>query len=439
MAHAHTVSLKLASTGVELLAWDRYSISLDMFSPGSPWSCTIWHSETRESAWRQMLHQTRLGDGAIFAIDDAVQMNGRIETRDVAVSREGAAIVLSGRDMAGPAIDWDADPRLSLKGKTLRETLEALFRPLGITVIVGASADAGREVQTRVRTGAHGTAGHRVTRSHRVDLSHPRHNERVWQCAESIVKKLGYMLWIAPDGDGGMAVVVDVPNYDQENVFSFERRVRNGTVTANSNILESKFSSQIRNIPTHVYAFGRSRRGDSHAARHRSGLQNRRFFEAPDPDFLNFDSSAPPSPGQAPAAVTPSGSATVSTLLPNQNDDLARYPLVIDPLPPQPRYLNSRRANNPATGRQEAARVMAEAMRSFRTYTCTVQGHGQDVGGSMRLFAFNTMAHVYDRLSEIDEDMLIHSVAFDGGRQGGQTTKVTLGTKGACVLVPESD
>ncbi len=50
------------------------------------------------------------------------------------------------------------------------------------------------------------------------------------------------------------------------------------------------------------------------------------------------------------------------------------------------------------------------------------------------------MARAYSRIgsfSLIDEEMLITRVEFEGSREGGQTTKITLGTKGAIDLTPE--
>jgi prophage tail gpP-like protein len=439
---AHAVELSFRSNGTALDTWDEYRVTLDMFMPGSPWTFTLWRSSAREAAWRRLLNSARLGDQVIFKIDGATQLNGRIERRRTVVSREGAQLVITGRDLAGPAIDWDADPRTTLRNVTLSDVLTALFRPLGLDVVIGASADAAREVQSRSRPGSHGAYSNPHRRSKRVDLSHARPGERVWQVADSIVRRLGLMMWVAPSADGQLAVIVDVPQYEGEAAYQFKRRIgSDGQVTAASNILESEFDAQIRDIPTVVHAFGRAPRGDVATARHHAGVSaGDRFFRNAnpnDPHFLALDSAALPNPGDANAAVSPSGSATISTRLPYQNDDLARYPLVLDPLPPQPRFLHTRRAMNPATGRQEATRFMAEAMRRFRTYTCTVQGHGQTVNGQARLYAINTMAHVYDRISEIDEDMLITGVEFAGSRTHGQTTRLTLGTKGAVALSPE--
>jgi len=478
---SHEVTLTLKSTGTQLDNWDQYTITQDMFNVGSPWAFTLWRSGSTESAWRRMLNEVRLGDTVIVAIDGAPQVTGRIESRVIGVDKDsGAKLTISGRDLSGPALDWDADPRIRLTKQVLGDTLAALFTPLGIPVVIGANADAAREVQTRARRGARGANSdtsvasgrhHRKHRRKRVDLSHARPGERVWQVAESIVRKLGYMLWVAPDADGKLAVIVDTPNYDQETTYVFGRRIIEGEVTRDSGILESSLECSIRDIPTVVYAFGRAQRGDQRAARHVTGVSRRSVFARPLgddtgfwmrsglPDLLGRGDNpgtledmgprfgslpAPATSGEQNATSPSQPTAARSPILTRQayqNESLQSEvgdALVISPLPPQPRFLYSKRARNPETAEQEAKRVIAEAMRKFREYKCTVRHHGQFVDGQLRLFAINTMALVYDRVSELDrEEMLITRVTFSGSRNKGQLTQLTLGTKGMVVLTPD--
>jgi hypothetical protein len=129
--------------------------------------------------------------------------------------------------------------------------------------------------------------------------------------------------------------------------------------------------------------------------------------------------------------------APVSTLRPFQNEGLAQSNLVISPLPPQPRFLHTRRSRDPSTGEQEAKRVHAAAMRRFRNYTLTVQGHGQQVIGDVYIYAINSMAKVFDNLIGISEDMLITGVKFRGSRKSGQVTEISLGTRGSIVINPD--
>lgn len=475
MAQSHSVELYLGTTRTRLTNWDGYQIvGGDLFKPGSPWTFGLWHSAEQASAWQRLRSEAQLGAPVVVEIDGAPQLNGRIEELSVTDGRDGGVMLtIAGRDLSAPAMDWHADPRAHVTGVTLAAALEALFAPLGIRVVVGVDAGAATEVRTRGRPGGRGVTSSRASRRNRVDRAHPRPGEKVWEVAESIVKRLGYMMWVAPDPDGQLAVVVDVPDYAQAPLWRLEARVRDGRVTPESNLLESEFRASIRDVPTVAYAFGRAARGDTPPARHTAGVANNLFHVATDflaagsplifanitaatnaalhspfgagPEFLNFDSAALPAldqagglPGAPAATSAPARGATVTTRRPYANDALARRSLVVSPLPPQPVFLHSARARNPATARQEAARVMAAAMANWRTLTVLVQGHGQTVGGRERLYAVNTMARVVHTLADLDEDMLVQRVEFLGSRREGQRTRLTLGTKGAIALAPET-
>ena len=477
MAQQHTVSLVLGSISEEITNYDSYEIQLDMLQPGSPWQFALWHSASGNSAWHRFVPKIKLGDKVMLSIDGAVQLNGRIEEMRVGAGPEGgASITISGRDLSGVAQDWDADPRTRLYKRVLGDALEALFVPLGIPVVIGANADAAREVQSRVRRGTRGSTSaattasgrhHRKHRTHKVDLSHPRPGERIWQVADSICRKMGFMMWVAPSGNGELAVIVDTPNYDQFPVYAFERRLlENGHVTQESNILEGWLHAQIRDVPTQVYAMGRAPRGDQKPSRHVVGMTRRSIFARPlfddrafwarsglpglldAPEDLAYEG---PRFGKPPEQATSASEQTagstsertaarspIGTLQPFQNEGLAQSNLVISPLPPQPRFLHTKRSRDPATGEQEAKRIHAAAMKRFRTYTATVQGHGQTVIGDLYIYAVNSMAKVFDNLIGLDEDMLITGVKFKGSRKPpGQVTELTLGTRGAIAINPD--
>jgi prophage tail gpP-like protein len=87
--------------------------------------------------------------------------------------------------------------------------------------------------------------------------------------------------------------------------------------------------------------------------------------------------------------------------------------------------------------------MVAEAMADFRSYKCTVQGHGQDTDTGHLLYAINTMARVRDDVctdangNPLDESMLITRVEFMRSRQTGTTTTVTLSPRDAISVVPQ--
>lgn len=441
----HAIELLLRSTSRRLLNWDRYTVRQDMFDAGVAWTFTLWYSRKVDALWETVKREVRVGEEVVFSIDGAPQISGRIERATIKVSRKGGmSLTISGRDTAGPAIKWDADPRITLYNRALPDVGKELFAQLGINLALLDAAGV-REVQSRARPGARAPAKTTRHNTRRVDLSHARPNETVWAVWSSITKNLGFMSWVAPTPDGTLGVVVDTPNYKQPALFKLRRRLSAGVVTQDSNILDSEFTVDISDVPTVVYAFSRPGRGDKRTARHRSIHVNSRFGDAINNDvtleFLRYDSGTgrvePPTTERwngedGPRAPQPITRQAFS------NDGLSAWSCVALPMPPQPKFLHGRRARNPDTGAQEARRYMSQRMKDFRTVKLVTRGHGQVVDGEMRIFAVNMMATVDDELLDVAEDMLIHAVEFEGGRKVGQTTTLTLGTKDMINLEPEA-
>jgi prophage tail gpP-like protein len=164
-----------------------------------------------------------------------------------------------------------------------------------------------------------------------------------------------------------------------------------GLATAASNILHGREALNGRDVPTEVTVFAHAPRGDHESA----GV-----------------------------ARTVSNGYLLS-------QEVTRGRVAV-PMPPQPRYLRSEQAKTDEAARQEAARVIAEAMERLRVYRCTVQGHGQ----SGRIYAPNVMAQVRDDKLGLREDMLLTRCTLVGGRSVGQTTKVELVPLGALSMEP---
>lgn len=405
MALQHEVTLHTGAAGLRLDAWDRYAVSLSMFTPGSPWSVTLFRSRRSEAAWDRVWKSLALGDRMFWAIDGAVQMNGRLEEIvDGADPQGGDTLTLSGRDLSGPALRWHADPRVRLKGLTLEDAMTRLFAPLGISVRVGEDVGGTRAVQ--VGTSRSARAGRSTTRRrHTLDRTRPQPGETVWQVADAIARRFGYMLWTAPHPEEGLSLVIDVPDYESEVLYELRRVYPAGRAPGDerlgseTNVLSSRRRVSIRDVPTEVTVCTGSGRGAALADRSTATTLNGALFD----EKIN-------------------GGFVVSEGL------------------TQPAYIRAQRARGPAAAAQTAARAINDAMRGFRLYECTVQGHGQRQGdGSVLLYAVNTLARVLDEPRGIDERMLIHELTFKGSGEesGGAVTALTLGPRHAIQLTPE--
>ena len=421
MATPHAVTVTLSS-GTEVDVFDRYTVALDMMRAGNPWTVSMWRSVSgaRDASWEVLRREVKLGENVTISIDGAAQVTGRIETLRTAApdDKGGATMVISGRDLGGMAMTWDADPTVRLKGLSLSDALVALFAPFGVPVLI-TDAAAARLVQSGTNRASLGHA-HRphatpTTRPHSpsrgvhraaarrraqpIDQSHPRAGERAWALAEEMCRRVGFLLWVAPSADGGIAAVVDVPAFSTPDVFTFGRRIEG--LTATGNILKGAEAFSIKEVPSEVNVYTGTTRGDLISNRSRSQTFNVGVERA----------------------------------------DVNRG-FLASPMPAQVRHIKSTRSRTLAASAKEGERVIAEAMAGFRRYELTVQGHGQTVGGADRLYALNTMARVRDDLcasptgAPLDESMLITGVTFEGGR-GGTTTSLTLVPKDSISLIPQ--
>lgn len=422
MATPHTVAVTLSS-GTDVDVFDRYTITLDMMRAGNPWTVSMWRSISgaREASWEVLRREVKLGENITLSVDGAAQITGRIETLRTAApdDKGGATMVISGRDLGGMAMTWDADPTVRLKGLALSDALTALFTPFGVSVLI-TDAAAARLVQsgtnrtslgrpsrphathtTRPHSPSRGVhAAHARRRAQPIDQSHPRAGEKAWALAEEMCRRVGFLMWVAPSAAGGLAVVVDVPAFSTADVFTFGRRIENGVATGN--ILKGAESFSIKEVPSEVNVYTGTTRGDLVSNRSRSQTFN----------------------------------VGVETAAVNRG-------FLASPMPAQVRHIKSARSRTLAASAKEGERVVAEAMAGFRRCELTVQGHGQTVAGVDRLYALNTMARVRDDLctspdgAPLDESMLITSVTFEGGRQTGTTTTMVLVPKDSISVIPQ--
>lgn len=398
MAQHHTVSLAVGIQQLVVDVWDGYTVTLSMLQPGSPWTFSFWRSEVSQTTWDVIQNEVQLMDPVYLSIDGLVQLGGRVEVRKASADRGGATLVLSGRDLAGPALSWDADPTQALKGLPLETALARLLIGVDVTVEVVSAEVAqipvGALRQPRQRQYSSRATAAQIARRKPIDLVHPKPGEKVWQVADRIVRKAGYLLWTAPGtSERGMSLVVDKPRDTGEALYQLTRVETGGVCTGN--ILRGDHEAQIRDVPTTVTVFADAPRGDATETRLERTVTNTQLQ---------------------------SRSITAGTV--------SERPF------PQPRYLVSQRARTVAEAHAEGQRIVAESMAGFRRYTATVQGHGPD-DGSGRLYELNQLAHVRDTVLGVDEDWLVVGVEFKGSRADGQTTTLTMAPRGAIVVEQE--
>lgn len=400
MATSHDVTLTLANGPTPIATWDRATITLSMLKVGQPWTFSMWRTSTDRTTWAVLAQRLKLLDRVTASIDGHPQLVGRVERFERHADGHGECLaVISGRDLVGAAQSWDVNPTVRIRDTPLADALTAVFGGLDLSVTVTPAA-AAREVQSARRPGGRG-AGSRPRRTV-VDLAHPRVGEKVWTTAESIVRRLGFMMWVAPRTDGSVGIVVDAPDYEQAPSYALSRTLSAQGV-GGGNILRGAEAFSVQEVPSSVSVYTGSVRGSGQSARSRVGIINERTLDT----------------------------------------NITRG-FMLEDAPPQPRHVRSERARTLDAATKEAHRIIADGMQDFRRYTCTVQGFGQTIDGAPRLYAVNTIASVRDDLMidadgrGLREDMLVTDVEFTHSRKEGQTTTLTLVPLHSIVVTPET-
>ncbi len=402
LAHTAKLYVGAARGGVELTNFDELDLTIDMLAPGSPWTVTFWHSDgaiRAENAWRNVKSLCKVEETVRLTLDDAEQLHGRIEKVSTKTSRESRSLTVSGRDFAARALDWDADPTIRLKGKQLGEALELLFRDVYAVPVVLVSGAEQSEVQARAQRQRRTRTQSRPRRAHKVDAFKLNAGDKIWQTADQLCRRNGYLLWCAPVSAQTAGLVVDVPVSTGPTLYTFERRQVAGVVLG-GNILDSTLTYDGTDVPTVVTSFAEAPLDSNDDAHGRAAIANTRYASHP--------------------AVAHDGTLSGSLI-------------------PKPRYIKPRRVRTLADAQKAADRVIAEAMADFEVIELSVRGWGQlGADGQRRLYAVNTLARVRDdtEVPVLDGVYLITRVHFHRSRNGGTTSTLRLVPAGAIQVFP---
>lgn len=480
----HTVTLTLASSGLELDVWDEYVITLDMLSPGASFTFALWYSRDRATAWEVLRRSVKVGDSVVLSIDGAPQLNGRIDTIETDADGHGARMMtVTGRDLAGVALDFDADPTINVVGLRLEDALRRVFASVNVPFRM-TTADAAREVTSKRsgRRGGTATAA-RLTALDAIASSPPAVASPPTQpsiVALGIASPLGRLVGIRVDPIS-LTPIEDLTaagRAAQRSAAAEASRIRARLRAArNKSVIVDEAHPKpgervwhfaeaiVCRLGMRLWVAPDAANGVTVVADRPDDSQEPTFaFNRVLTDGVNTSPSNNVLKGKesisirgVPTSVsvytnTSRGDTTAGrsrAIVQNTRlaDDVVTRGFVLRPTPLQPRYIRSERSRVPQRSEQEGERIITDAMASFRTYTATVRGHGQRVDGVDRLFAINTTARVVDSVmsdpdgNALDEVMLMTRVEFRRARVAGTggsgtQTSVTLVPLGAVDLTP---
>lgn len=473
----HVAALTLASTSLVLDVWDEYAIVQDMLSPGAAFTFALWYSRDRAATWDVLRRSVKVGDSVVLTIDGAPQLNGRIETVTTSAAGHGARVMtVTGRDLAGVALDFDADPAIAVTGLRLEDALRRVFASVNLPFRM-TSADAAREVVTKKAGRRSGADAARLAELDAIATSPPTAIIPPTQptiTALGIGAPLGRAVGIRVDPinltpiDPGAALRASAAA-EAARIRARQRTAQNKSVIVDeahprpgervwqfAESIVSRLGMRLWVAPdarggmtvvadrpddstSSVFAFTRLLRDGVD-----TGAGN--VLDATETVSLRGVPTTVSVYTNAARGDKASGRARAIVDNTRLGDAAVTRGAVLRPTPIQPRHVRADRARTRQRAEQEGERILTDAMAGFRTYSATVRGHGQRVDGEDRLFAVNTTARVIDSVmtdpagNALDEVMLITRVEFKRSRVtgmgGGTTTNVTLVPRGAIALTP---
>lgn len=182
------VEVEVKIGGMAHRGWTQYDIDSDLFVPADAWRVTL--------AKRSIVLPPEVVEGAAVEVrlvrdgKTATVLSGRLDDREIDVSKGGQQLQLSGRDGAGVLLDCSA-AILSMRQLSLSDVVARIVRPLGVTRIRIEADTALLRDKVNIEPG-----------------------DSAWDSLRRAAEANGLWPWFDPDG----TLVVGGPRYDQAPV-----------------------------------------------------------------------------------------------------------------------------------------------------------------------------------------------------------------------------
>lgn len=368
--------------GQEIAGWISYEVSCSMleasdaFSMTRPWSQDAWNVLRRDARVR------------VF-IDGVQVLDGFIDDRGKTSDHDGTKLSISGRDRAGRLVQESA-PAIDYNGLEMTEAIRRLADPWFTKV----SLSDARNRSVRRGKGFKVPIGNEpiiIRKIAQRGAAHPGQSR--WSIIEEIVSEAGLVCWSSADGTElfvGKPISAMAPQYAIRNC---KPGSANPSTCKRLNYTESN-GDRFSLIATVGSGGGTTQDfGESVSSRRAFVVDNEaNTFDGTGRDFI--------------------------------------YPKRL--LMPE-RSFNSMIEASTVAGREQARRDFHRTK-----VTATMPFHGQWIGaGAPTIFAFNTIASVYDEDWDppMDDDFLIHAVTFNADRDSGESSTLELVPDGTEVIL----
>ena len=362
-------------TGRDFEGWESVTVTQAFLTP-----CGSFQLEASSEQNAIDLARSLAADAKVrIKSGDDTLITGYVDECAISVSRSGGhKVAITGRDVLGPVVDGNVDPRMQVSAQTTIGDLCAQVITEQFKIPIGFD-QCGVDVALRSKVGAPpdwNQSKHK--RKTPIKDAKPRDSEGAFGYLARILAHYGYWIWSSWDGE---YAVIAGPEYNQSPCYA----VTLIPGSSKTNVLSATSTTSTKSVPSHVFVRG-------------------------------TDASK----GQKGAVV-----------------GMGTFPLARRF---KPVYISDSQAGTQEKAERIAAQFLARKKKDFFHYECEVVGHQGKGPGGEGIWRYNTVVEVRDDVCGVDGQMWIESVVYKQSRSGGTTTDLKLIPLNTLLLdVPEGE
>lgn len=384
----------------QIFTWLWYRVSTHFLTPSDGWSFAVAAADIPADDRNAI----RPGAEIRLTVNGHEQLSGFITSVTFRASPgSGYEITIEGHDKLGPAVAGNADPRLIFKPPmTILDVLKGVLGPYGFSRDLDflIDNDENRNVLSGSRRGTPTTKKGKPLKKFALHQLRPYPNEGALAFVARICQRHGIWPWLSADGT---KIIVGKPDFYQGPKNHIVRLLSGEA----NNILDGSVTLDLGEQPSIVVADGFSGGGE---------FGRSKILAVGVNPALDVDATAEIE------HWTKKGASYIpfSFRGPKMRCPTAR-----------PMYLHDDESKTQEQLENFVRREMALRLRKSLTARYVVRGHVGEIYSSGHaetgsIWAVDTIAHVRDELSDLDEPLWVLSRTFSKSRNQGSTTEVEL-------------
>ena len=233
-------------TGDEFAAWESCEINSQFLAGCASFTLDAASEKTAIDLARSLAADAKV---RIFVDDGEMVLTGYVDECKLSVSRNGYKVHVTGRDVLGPVVDGNVDPRMQVpKEATLLDLAKLVLTDQFKLLVDFEESALPPEKQSKVGAPKSWDKSKHKRKTPIKDAK-PKDNEGALAYLSRIFMHHGYWLWAAP---GGGYIHIAGPEYDQTPLND----ITLVPGSSRTNVISATSTTSTRDVPSHVLVRG---------------------------------------------------------------------------------------------------------------------------------------------------------------------------------------